>query len=378
MFLDLLRRPLPGNLSGHLTRRPLPRHLLLAVAGLAVIWILTSRVGSYNDYQVAQVGAFAVAIAGLTFLSGLNGQISLGHGGLMMVGAYATALIATHSGLSFPIVLIAATAGTAAFGAVVGVGAARLRGPYLAGATLGLALALPAIPVRWPAAGRPQRGAGRHPGTAVLAGRRHRTMDGPDLSGRPPDRLCPAGEPAGQQRGPGHARGPRQRGGQLIGRDLGGPHPGTGIRGQRGLRRPRRRAACLHHQHRRPRRLSAHVVDHAARGRGDRRARQPGWRGRRRSPDRLPAAMGDVGVRRARPPHASRRQPRGRPVRRRADRRDPLLTRRPARRRPGCGPAAGPRPARRSDQPAPQAAPRAADPARTAARASRPQRRAPT
>lgn len=150
MFLDLLRRPLPGNLAAHLPRRPLPRHLLLAAAGLVVIWILTSQVGSYNDYQIAQVGAFAVAIAGLTFLSGLNGQISLGHGGLMMVGAYATALIATHSGLSFPIVLIAATAGTAAFGGVVGVGAARLRGPYLAGATLGLALALPAIPVRWP------------------------------------------------------------------------------------------------------------------------------------------------------------------------------------------------------------------------------------
>lgn len=135
----------------YLPRRPLARHLLFAVAALAVVWLLTSRVSSYNDYQIAQVGAFAVAIAGLTFLSGLNGQISLGHGGLMMLGAYAAGLTVAHSGLSFVAVLIVATAGTAAFGAVVGLGAARLRGPYLAGATLGLALALPGIPVRWPA-----------------------------------------------------------------------------------------------------------------------------------------------------------------------------------------------------------------------------------
>ncbi len=138
-----MRRYVPG---------PLARHLLLAIAGLAAVWILTSQASSYNDYQIAQVGAFAVAIAGLSFLSGLNGQISLGHGGLMMLGAYVTGLTVAHCGLSFAAVLIVATAGTAMFGAVVGLGAARLRGPYLAGATLGLALALPSIPVRWPGA----------------------------------------------------------------------------------------------------------------------------------------------------------------------------------------------------------------------------------
>ncbi len=134
----------------YLPRRSLPRHLLLGLAALIIASLLISSVGSYNDYQIAQVAAFAVVIGGLTFLSGLNGQISLGHGGLMMLGGYAAALIAAHSGLPFAVGLIVATAGTAVFGAVAGLGAARLRGPYLAGATLGLALALPALPVRWP------------------------------------------------------------------------------------------------------------------------------------------------------------------------------------------------------------------------------------
>jgi branched-chain amino acid transport system permease protein len=120
------------------------------VVGLLLVWLITSQAGDYNDYQIARIGAFTVVIAGLTVLTGVNGQLSLGHGGLMMIGAYATALLAQHTGLAWPVVLLLAFAVTTAIGAVVGLGAARLRGPYLAGATLGLSLALPGLPVRWP------------------------------------------------------------------------------------------------------------------------------------------------------------------------------------------------------------------------------------
>src|SRR5918996_3216117 len=87
---------------------------------------------------------YFVAVAGLTVLTGQNGQISLGHGALMAVGAYATVKIQEAVTLPLAVVLLAASLVAAVAGAIAGAAAARLRGPYLAGATLALADGLPA------------------------------------------------------------------------------------------------------------------------------------------------------------------------------------------------------------------------------------------
>ncbi|MFC6344053.1 branched-chain amino acid ABC transporter permease, partial [Nocardioides hankookensis] len=70
-------------------------------------------------------------------LTGLNGQISLGHGALMAIGAYTTALLLQDDEPVLPLlgVLVVATVVTLVVGAAIGVAAARLHGPYLAGAT---------------------------------------------------------------------------------------------------------------------------------------------------------------------------------------------------------------------------------------------------
>ncbi len=143
----------PGRTGGPrrlLPRQPLARHLLLALGGLAVIYLITSRVSAYDNFQLAQVGAYLVAIAGLTVLTGLNGQISLGHGALMAIGAYATALIMLHAHVPLVGVLALSMVITGLAGLIIGLGAARLRGPYLAGATLALAVGLPTVAYRWP------------------------------------------------------------------------------------------------------------------------------------------------------------------------------------------------------------------------------------
>jgi len=140
----------PPGARTWLPTQPLLRHLLIGAGGLVVIWFITSRVSAYDNFQIAQVGAYLVAIAGLTVLTGLNGQISLGHGALMAIGAYAAALISLHANLPLVAVLILATAAAALAGVIIGLGAARLRGPYLAGATLALAIGLPAVAYRWP------------------------------------------------------------------------------------------------------------------------------------------------------------------------------------------------------------------------------------
>jgi branched-chain amino acid transport system permease protein len=150
---SVMATPPAARQSGRRSRlpnQPLLRHLLIAVGGLTVIWAVTSSVSSYDNFQIAQIGAYVVAIAGLTVLTGLNGQISLGHGALMGIGAYAAALIMIHANVPLAVVLVLAALSAALAGVIIGIGAARLRGPYLAGATLALAVGLPAIAYRWP------------------------------------------------------------------------------------------------------------------------------------------------------------------------------------------------------------------------------------
>ena len=128
-----------------LRERTLVRHLLSGLAALVVFGALSAAVPAYQDLQIAMVGAYVCAVAGLTVLTGVNGQISLGHGALMAVGAYGTGLLLTDAEWPLPVALAAGTLITAALGALVGVAAARLQGPYLAGATLALAVGLPAL-----------------------------------------------------------------------------------------------------------------------------------------------------------------------------------------------------------------------------------------
>jgi branched-chain amino acid transport system permease protein len=141
----------PGWLArlARLAEQPLLRHLVLAAAGGALLYLLTLQLSAYDNLQLAQVALYATAIAGLSVLTGTNGQISLGHGAFMMVGAYTTALLGEHFDLPLALPLLAATAVSGLLGALVGLPATRLRGPYLAGVTLTLALALPDLTVKF-------------------------------------------------------------------------------------------------------------------------------------------------------------------------------------------------------------------------------------
>jgi branched-chain amino acid transport system permease protein len=130
--------------------RSTPRVLAAALATAVVVAILSIKLNAFRDFQIAQIAIYVTAVAGLTLLTGLSGQISLGNGAFMAIGAYTTALLMLHLGWPFIGVLVIAGAVTALAGAVVGVAAARLHGPYLAGATLLLGVALPNIASAWP------------------------------------------------------------------------------------------------------------------------------------------------------------------------------------------------------------------------------------
>jgi len=123
---------------------PLSRAGILALVGF-VLLILSRFVGELRDYQGAQVAVYVIAISSITLLTGYSGQISLGHGAVMAIGGYGAAL--SFSLWNFPFelaILFGAAVGTLS-GFILGVAAARLSGPYLAGTTLALAVGLPTI-----------------------------------------------------------------------------------------------------------------------------------------------------------------------------------------------------------------------------------------
>ena len=110
-----------------------------------ILFLISNRLDELRVYQGATVGIYVIAIASLILLTGYSGQISLGHGALMAIGAYAAVLARLNYNapvwLCFAIAVLAAAAG----GALLGLAAARLSGPYLAGTTLALAIGLPSI-----------------------------------------------------------------------------------------------------------------------------------------------------------------------------------------------------------------------------------------
>ena len=137
--------------SLRMPRQPLLRHLPIALAAGAVLYVVTLRLSSYDDYQVGEIAAYIVALVGLSLLTGANGQISLGHGAFMAVGAYTMALLMNHTQSNFILELAAAAGVAAAAGLLLGLPATRLKGPYLAGMTLLFALAVPSVADKWPA-----------------------------------------------------------------------------------------------------------------------------------------------------------------------------------------------------------------------------------
>src|ERR1039457_1124111 len=132
-----------------LPQHPMIRHLTLALCAAVILYFITSALSPYDDFLVGEIALYFIALAGLSLLTGVNGQISLGQGAFMAVGAYTMALLMTHTQLNFMIELVAAVGAAAVMGLLIGIPATRLKGPYLAGLTLLLALALPPIADKW-------------------------------------------------------------------------------------------------------------------------------------------------------------------------------------------------------------------------------------
>ncbi|HLX29059.1 MAG TPA: branched-chain amino acid ABC transporter permease [Casimicrobiaceae bacterium] len=109
----------------------LPILVIVALAAAA------STLRSYPVYLLSLAMINIVAAVGLNLLTGNSGQISLCHSSFIAIGAYTSTLLTAKFGLPFWATIPCGAVAAAALGAVLGAPASRLRGIYLALATLG-------------------------------------------------------------------------------------------------------------------------------------------------------------------------------------------------------------------------------------------------
>jgi branched-chain amino acid transport system permease protein len=138
-------------------RRDLVNYGIFALAAVAVL-LLPRFVSDFRAQQFAYVGIYFIALLGLQLLTGITGQISLGHGAFMLIGGYTTGILMSNqspplefAGHAFTndmrdiwtIPIAGLVAGVVGF--LFGIPALRLSGIYLALATFAIAVASPAI-----------------------------------------------------------------------------------------------------------------------------------------------------------------------------------------------------------------------------------------
>src|SRR5690606_7350067 len=117
---------------------------LLALFLLAAPWLLPE----YWLAQLTFVCIYATVGVGLMLLAGFTGQFSIGHAAFMGVGAYTEAWLASR-GWPFPASMAMAMLLSGAVGVVVGLPALRVKGMYLAIATLSFGMIVEEVLARW-------------------------------------------------------------------------------------------------------------------------------------------------------------------------------------------------------------------------------------
>jgi branched-chain amino acid transport system permease protein len=129
------------------THRARPRLDLLA------LWLVVAAIAlgapfvvpGYFALNLSYALIFSIAILGLNILTGYTGQITLGHGAFIAIGAYATAIAQQKLGINYLVSIPIAGIACGLVGFGVGIPALRLEGIYLALATFALAIAAPTI-----------------------------------------------------------------------------------------------------------------------------------------------------------------------------------------------------------------------------------------
>ncbi|MDH5508388.1 MAG: branched-chain amino acid ABC transporter permease, partial [Anaerolineae bacterium] len=120
-----------------------PWHWWLLFASIALVATAPYWASPYIVVTLNRLGYTIIAVQGLNILTGYTGQISLGQAAFMLVGGYVSALSVSYLGISTFLALPLAGLGAGLFGLVFGLPSLRVKGFYLAMATLGAQIIIP-------------------------------------------------------------------------------------------------------------------------------------------------------------------------------------------------------------------------------------------
>ncbi|MBE0628101.1 MAG: ABC transporter permease, partial [Burkholderia vietnamiensis] len=127
-------------------RVPRPAVAALIVLAAALPWLGASP---YVLQTLTNAWLYGLLALSLTLVAGTVGQISLGHAALLVIGAYASALLSSDLGWSPAVTIPCAGAITAVLGTLLVYPAFRLRGHYVSIATLGIGEVVSLVILNW-------------------------------------------------------------------------------------------------------------------------------------------------------------------------------------------------------------------------------------
>ncbi|NMB27919.1 MAG: branched-chain amino acid ABC transporter permease [Tissierellia bacterium] len=119
------------------------RKKIIIYFGLALLYLsvkILANIGiidSYLQLNITIIGINIILAVGLNLITGFTGQFSLGHAAFMSIGAYTSAILTAKLGQPFIVGLLVSGVTAALAGVIIGIPTLRLKGDYLAIATLG-------------------------------------------------------------------------------------------------------------------------------------------------------------------------------------------------------------------------------------------------
>ena len=118
------------------------RNILIGILLIAFYLVLYFAMGNniippFQQVNIYLMGINIIAAVSLNLIVGFTGQLALGHAGFMAVGAYVSAVLTMKLGQPFLVAIVAGAFVSFLLGILIGLPTLRLKGDYLAIATLG-------------------------------------------------------------------------------------------------------------------------------------------------------------------------------------------------------------------------------------------------
>jgi len=120
-----------------------------AAAGI-ILMVLPLFLGKYSVFLLSLLAVYALVSLGLNLLMGYTGHIAAGHAGFLALGAYFTSIVGESvQWLPCPVILILSGIFTGIIGFILGIPILRLKGFYIAMATLAFGVVVSEVILQW-------------------------------------------------------------------------------------------------------------------------------------------------------------------------------------------------------------------------------------